>query len=274
MRILFFMLTTCVLLTGCSTTMPQRVAYPPSTQLEMQSAQHWDILSADVAYQIYTQLIKKNLLDVPVYVKYTCGSDSNTCKTNETAPFNEGFRDLLISSLVAFNVTTVAQPTEDSITVDYKSQVVFHAGKNMMPTKPGMLTALTAGIMVFRNVTTDFLTLAAASAIDVFHAQHYSPEIYEVIITTSIVNEQKYLFRQSDIYYINDVNFWHYLDNQGGAQEIQLTNSSFNRTSVQAAQSSTVGKQNILQPLPLPDEPKDMTVVEPKKLSPDKGTDI
>jgi hypothetical protein len=49
---------------------------------------------------------------------------------------------------------------------------------------------------------------------------------YEVIITTSIINDNLYLMRKSDIYYINDTDFWQYQPSVP-AQEIQLTSSRF-----------------------------------------------
>ena len=90
-----------------------------------------------------------------------------------------------------------------------------------------MLTALGAGVAVLRNAPTDLIIIAAAGAIDLANAAYVENGHYEIIITTSMVNMKKYLFRTSSIYYINDEDFWHYQLSSGKAKEIKITNSDF-----------------------------------------------
>jgi hypothetical protein len=194
--------------TSCS-HIPQPAPYAFSEQQKMQATHHWDILASDVANQINNQLITRDYIDSSVYIQSTCGSDSTPCDQNETTQFNEAFRDLLITRLVSFGVPTSAEKKKNDIEVLYKVQVVYHASTRYA-LAPGTLTALTTAISVFRNTSGIAQSLALAAGIDIAYATSPGHGHYEIIITTSMVTDEKYLFRTSDIYYINDPDFWQY----------------------------------------------------------------
>jgi hypothetical protein len=198
-----------IFLLGSCTRLPQPASYAFSEQQKMQAAHHWDVLANDVANQINNSLIINDYVDKLVYVKGTCGNDAVPCEQGQTTQFNEGFRDLLITRLVNYGVPTSNEKNPTDIVVDYKVQVIYHAS-NRYSIPPGMLTALTAAITVLRGAPDSIKALAIAAGIDI--ANSTAPMIghYEVIITTSMVSDKKYLFRTSDIYYINDPDFWHY----------------------------------------------------------------
>ena len=195
-------------LSSCS-RIPQPASYAFTEQQKMQAAHHWDVLASDVANQINNQLVISDYVDKSVFVKSTCGTDANPCERGETTQFNEGFRDLLITRLVNFGVPTSIDKKISDIEVNYKVQVIYHAS-NRYTVAPGMVTALTAAVAVFRNAPTTIQALAVAAGLDFANAAAPLNGHYEVIITTSMVTDEKYLFRTSDIYYINDPDFWHY----------------------------------------------------------------
>ena len=202
------------LLAGC-TRIPQPASYAYSEQHKMQAAYHWDVLASDVADQINNQLIRSDYIDKTVFVKSTCGTDAAPCERGQTTQFNEGFRDLLITRLVNFGVPTSTEKTISAIQVDYKVQVIYHA-TNRQTFAPGSLVALTAAIDVFRHAPSELQLLALATGLEIMNAAGPRTGHYEVIITTSMVADEKYLFRTSDIYYINDPDFWHYQDYSTG----------------------------------------------------------
>ncbi|MBU1232137.1 MAG: hypothetical protein KKD01_01480 [Proteobacteria bacterium] len=211
-----------ILLSGC-TRIPQPASYAYSEQQKMQAAQHWDILASDVANQINNQLISSDYLDKAVFVKATCGSDAVPCDQGETSQFNEGFRDLLITRLVHFGVPTSIEKKLSDIEVDYKVQVIYHStSRSSLP--PGALTVLTTAVSVLRSVPGEIQAIATAVGLDIFNAAAPSVGHYEVIITTSMVADEKYLFRTSDIYYINDPDFWHYQNTSQG-KTIQMVST-------------------------------------------------
>ena len=208
--------------TSCS-RIPQPASYAFSEQQKMQATDHWDVLASDVANQINNQLIISDYIDSSVYVKTTCGTDATPCKQEETTPFNEAFRDLLITRLVNFGVPTSIEKKVADIEVNYKVQVVYHASTRYT-LAPGTLTALTTMVSVFRDASSTVKLLALAAGLDIANATSPGNGHYEVIITTSMVTDEKYLFRTSDIYYINDPDFWQY-QNAPTGKTIQMVST-------------------------------------------------
>jgi hypothetical protein len=222
-RVILFCL--CILLCSGCTRIPQPAGYSFGEQQKMQAAHHWDVLANDVANQINIELIAQGRLNTAVYVQHTCGQP-NDCGPGETFPFDEGFNDLLTTQLVNFGIPTRVEEDENSLTVNYKVQVLYHQATRFQNPRPGVITALTAGIMVFRNAPAEIATLAAAIAVDGLWSTAVFNGHYEVIITTSIVDDNLYLMRKSDIYYINDPDFWHYQQTTP-ADEIELTSFGY-----------------------------------------------
>ncbi len=221
--LLYFSLFLLVIfLSGCL-RIPQPTTYAYSEQQKMQAAHHWDVLANDVANQVNNELIRQGYIETPVFVRHSCGIP-DSCGPGETFPFDEGFNDLLTTQLVSFGVPTQAAQEEKGLTVDYKVQVLYHRANRNQVLRPGTITALTAGIMVFRNAPQEIINIAAAAAVDLARSYAVMNGHFEVIITTSIVDDNMYVMRKSDIYYIQDADFWHYKQTEPAA-EIELTNS-------------------------------------------------
>jgi hypothetical protein len=212
--------------TSCS-RIPQPAPYAFSEQQKMQATHHWDVLASDVANQINNQLILSDYIDRAVYVKTTCGSDATPCEQEETTQFNEAFRDLLITRLVSFGVPTSIEKKATDIEVNYKVQVVYHSSTRRT-LAPGTLTALTAMVSVFRDASFTVKLLALAAGLDIANSTSPGNGHYEVIITTSTVTDGKYLFRTSDIYYINDPDFWQY-QNAPTGKTIQMVSGKISK---------------------------------------------
>lgn len=224
MRPIVFTALICLFILGTNgcTRIPQPVTYDYTEQQKMQAAHHWDVLANDVANQITNTLQQNNYSSAPIFVRTTCGTENTPCQPGETTQFNEGFRDLLITQLVHFGVPTSANEDPKSIIVNYKVQVVYHRDKRTAARPPGVLTALTAAVSVLRWSSFDVQAVAAAGFMDLASSYTNDAGQYEIIITTSMISGNKYLFRSSDIYYINDLDFWHY-QNTTQSKEIQIT---------------------------------------------------
>ncbi|WP_457572682.1 hypothetical protein [Desulfolithobacter sp.] len=195
-----------LLLAGCSRT-PQPVGYPATEQRKMQAVHHWDVLAQDVANEINNELIRQGYLETPVYVRSTSDGDSVG-----VSPFAASFRDLLVTRLVQFGVPTLNGPSADGLEVRYSVQVISYRDRPGLEEKiwPGMLTLLGSGITVLRYVPTDYLTLLGSMMADVVASTYEDTGRYEVVISTSIVSGNRYLVHRSDIYYIDDPDFWQY----------------------------------------------------------------
>ena len=224
MKCLLLLVTSLFLITSCA-RIPEPVGYEYSKQQKMQAVHHWNVLAKDLSNRINNELIRSDFLNTTIYVKTTCGNDSNSCEERETSEFNEGFRDLLITELVAYGIPTSAIPDNEAITVNYKVQIVRHRKNRYRTIYPGVITALTTAVTVLRNAPSMFLTIGSAAGVDFFNGTYAQKTDLEVVITTSMIFRKKYFFRSSDIYYINAEDYYHYHENNNTAETVQLTNS-------------------------------------------------
>lgn len=211
------------LLSGCASRIPEPIAYPYSQQQKMEASYHWQVLAEDLANRINKELVLTDNANRNVAVKETCGNEAKPCGPTETSSFNEAFRDLLITNLVGYGIPTRKQKDDETLEIQYKVQVVRHAGERMRTLQPGLLTGLSAAIVVLRNAPSEVITLALGATADIANANMTTNGHYEIIITTSVLDGEKYLFRASDIYYINDKDFWQYQENLAQAKTMKLT---------------------------------------------------
>ncbi len=213
--LLFFIFIIC----AC-TRLPQPASYDYSEQQKMQAAHHWDVLAWDVANQINNQLIQSDYIDMAVFVKETCSTDQVPCPPGETTTFNESFHDFLKTRLYEFGVTTRKKPDPKAISVNYKVQVVYHRHERHA-LQPGFFTAISTAIIVLRDLGSNAQILGIGAGLDLINSTQPLAGHYEIIITTSMVKNNKYLFRTSDVYYVNDDDFWHY-QNVANGSDIML----------------------------------------------------
>lgn len=233
MRFFFAALVVLHLMFACA-RIPEPVGYEYSKQQQMQAAHHWDVLAIDIANEINNELIQNDYLDTPVFVRQTCGDENSTCDPLQTTTFNETFRDLLITHLVKLGVPTSSANSKETITINYKAQPIYHHARRWRTIRPGMLTALTAGVMVIKNAPAEIIAIATAGAIDGLNAGYTSSSNFEVIITTSMITKQNYLYRNSNIYYINDADSWHY-QTHSTTTEFELTSDHSSTPKEQSA---------------------------------------
>lgn len=210
------------LFTACS-RIPEPITHEYTQQKKMQAVEHWNFLARDVAARLNHELVVYDYLSTPVYVKETCGDEKTPCRPNQTSSFNEAFHDLLITQLVNYGIQTRIEPTDNALAINYKVQIVRHRAKRVRSLPPGTFTALTATILVLRNASSELVSLVTAGAADLLNSGMTDKGNYEILITTSISSSGKYMFRTSDIYYINDEDFWQYQENMGQAGVISLS---------------------------------------------------
>lgn len=212
MRSILFLCIFFPAIVSCSSRIPEPITYKYTQQQKMQASQHWLVLAQDLANRINNELILTDNIETAVFVKPTCGDEITPCEPNETTTFNEAFRDLLITSLYGYGIPTRSERGEDAIDVLYKVQVVRHNTDRSRSLQPGLLTTLSTAIIVLRDAPTNLMLLATGVGADIANTSFTSSGHYEVIITTSMIDGDKYLFRASDIYYINDKDFYQYQD--------------------------------------------------------------
>ena len=199
-RTLLPLLAAAALAGGCSTLdVPRADNYPATGQKKARAVHHWDVLADDVASRVAQKISEWPPGEHPIYIPPAGESG-----------FNQSFRKLLITHLVERGIALSTTPTPIELVLE--TQLVQHrapvSNRAQMP-----LTRLTAGVAVARDwylyahtgVAAVAGGLAAAAMVDATllatdGAAAGGPTRTEVLITTSLESNQRYLARTADLY--------------------------------------------------------------------------
>lgn len=200
---------------GCASPVPVATNFPISTQKVARTAHHWDVVADDVITQTLASIENK-----PELQRRAIVIDSDAPSTT----FDRAFRNFMITRLVdkglPVNVCRTAAQTSTGfsqppglppVNVQYETQIVQHRGR--MPVyRPGALTWLAGNIAAIYNLSVvdhsrDFIGGAAAGLVilnDVIAGHAAAPTRTELILTTTITEDNRYIMRKNDVYYIPD----------------------------------------------------------------------
>lgn len=182
--------------------MPSAEPFPDTSLRKAKSAEHWNVIAGDVALQTAGLRNRPELQGKPLYVS----------PSEDNSDFSRGFQSMLISKLVNGGMNVATRP-EGAVHVTYEAQVVRHlAGQGDY--QPGTVAALAGGILVAREIAVGSASstakavgvsaLIAGADLLVAHAKLHSATNTEVIVTTSLIDNNKYLMRKTDVYYVED----------------------------------------------------------------------
>jgi hypothetical protein len=186
---------------------PVATTYPVNFQKKMQAAHHWDVLTADVAKRLRDNLIGSGEPQGrPVAL--------NVQQPRYNSQFGIAFHNLLITHLLEQGFVMTENPSF-GLPVSYDIQVVTHQDRGFIRPTPGLFTALTGTVLVLRDVA-DSQSAAAATvlgavALDVASGFVTDTPNSEIIVTTSVMCEDRYVSRVRDIYYVSDNNVDQYI---------------------------------------------------------------
>ena len=201
-----FAMLVCLGLGACMSQVPVATTYPVTYQKKMQAAQHWDVLSADVAQRLHDNLIASDLSQGrPVALSLQ--------RPKYTSEFGIAFHNLLITHLMNRGFIMSENPNE-GLPVSYDIQVITHKDRGFIRPAPGTFTALTGAVMVVRDAADHSAALSnmlGAVALDVATGFLTDTPNSEIIVTTSVMREDRYISRVRDIYYVSDNNVDHYI---------------------------------------------------------------
>ena len=209
MKTFLFATIGLTLLAGCASQVPIPSNYPISTQHKARSVHHWDVLAEDVTTQTIAALKKNNI---------SAAADLYVAPPPENTPFVKAFRNLLITRMVNRGLQVTSSP-DGAIELQYETQLVRHESGRYAHIH-GSFSALTAGIWVMRDLAAaGSAALPGAfglAALADYGLGQYAggPTPTEMIVTSSIVVDRKYLFRKSDIYYIEDADVGLFVEQQ------------------------------------------------------------
>lgn len=192
------------LVAGCSQLagMPSAEPFPDASLRKAKSAEHWNVIAGDVASQTAGLRNRPELQGKPLYVS----------PSGDNSDFSRGFQSMLISKLVNGGMNVATRP-EGALQVTYEAQVVRHlAGQGDY--QPGTVAALAGGILVAREIAigsasstakaVGVTAVIAGADLLVAHAKLHSATNTEVIVTTSLIDNNRYLMRKTDVYYVED----------------------------------------------------------------------
>jgi len=197
----------CLGLGACMSQVPVATTYPVNFQKKMQAAHHWDILTADVAKRLHDNLIGSGEPQGrPIAL--------NVQQPRYNSQFSMAFHNLLITHLLEQGFVMSENPST-GLPVSYDVQVVTHKDRGFIRPTPGLFTALTGTVLVIRDVADSHSAIAAtmlgAVVLDVASGFVTDTPNSEIIVTTSVMNGDRYVSRLRDIYYVSDNNVDQYI---------------------------------------------------------------
>lgn len=188
---------------GCVGNMPTAQNYASSQQKIAVAAQHWGMIAGDAVEQT----------KIALHQHLSGGEKAVFVADNSRSEFGKAFRNYMIAGLVNSGVP-VSDKKEGAIEITYETQVIRHnpRGAAFDPRsngyRPGMLAGGTTGYWVLRNASLGWIaatTSALAGGYDVYRQGHPEPTGVELLLTISIVQNSRYLMRNTDAYYVEDV---------------------------------------------------------------------
>lgn len=171
-----------VLVAGCARPLdvPEDEAHAVSAQKTSRAVHHWDVMAADVAAHVADRLREWPPGEHPIHVVVGPAESE----------FNTGFRQLLVTRLVERGITLSTEPTANVLKVDTQL-VQHHAGAPA--TSSGM--RLTGNVQVVRSPA-GYVPVSPVAWVPA------GPLRTEILVTTSLERESRFLVRTSSVYSI------------------------------------------------------------------------
>jgi len=197
---------------GCASPVPVAQNFPLSFQKVARTAQHWNVVADDVV-NTTIQSINSNpvLQNRPMFVP----------RFADASAFDASFRDFVITNMVNRNVEvnvcysdSASQSgfsTASPVQVQYEARIISHRA-GVTNYLPGAFTMLGAGVGVIYNIAESDLSnksiiasaLGIGAAIDLARANITRSTSTELVLTTTIAENNRFIMRRSDIYYVPD----------------------------------------------------------------------
>ncbi|WP_159051668.1 hypothetical protein [Thauera aromatica] len=193
---------------GCASPVPVAQNFELTRQKVARAAHHWDVVAEDVVSQTLQSVAEKPQLQ---------GRGFFVTPTRNTA-FEVAFRDFMITHLVQRGATVseckIGSPAVPGfardgadVEVRYHTQIIVHSGRGW-DYQPPRLTLLASGVAVLREIFLDDHEVAGALtgvALAEWWAGHMArPTRTELIVTTTVVENNRFVMRTKDIYYVPD----------------------------------------------------------------------
>lgn len=188
-------------LAGCSSApIPLSRNFESTTQHKVRAAGHWELLARDVAARTRATLEKAG---------YDARTPMHVAPPASATAFDFAFREFLITEMVQSGAAVHQQPGAE-LSVTYQSQVVRH-NSDRPYFIPGQFTMLAAGLIAAYGLRHEHLDAKLLAGVGLTAAADYAnsvasggPTNTELILTTTVAREGRYLSRTTDVYYLEN----------------------------------------------------------------------
>lgn len=211
-----------LLASACATShapAPLATNFETSKQHKLQAAAHWNSIAKDVATQLSARVPKETALYM------TQGARASS--------FEQAFAGQLITALMESGYVLKRSP-EGALHVAVETQAVPFAADRPQYRHAGKATALGAGLWVLYDIAEHassgagkaaMLVLGAGDAYAWFNSEFASggtPSM-EIIVNTSVTDANRYIARNTSVYYVADEDKRLYVgSNQAAAKTFQI----------------------------------------------------
>lgn len=191
-------------------------SYPLTTQEKIQAVYHWGLLAEHIAGLVKVALeteYTNNRLGRPIYVA-----------PSGITPFEKVFHALLMTKLFATGLSISNNP-EQSLLLSFDIELVKHP-KRLIRVNKDIYRSLGPGLIVKSHIPLSEFQKASHRDYQVGRNTVLSNEgsdylftlpENEIIITSSLTYNDRYIMRNSSVYYIDDPEWWQY------AQRAEIT---------------------------------------------------
>lgn len=209
-RTLTFVLVASASVAGCTQvrSVPTPVDQPPSTQERLQAGKHWAAVASHVASQLHDP---RRRLPEPRLI-YVSEAPHDT-------PFDTTFREMLRGELLRRGYAVATERQHAPLVLEVSTQVIVHHDRDVRRLVPGQFLVMAGLSFLGLNAVNwshpEILAVPAAGALDLAAwydpiATQWSVPNHELVVTTAISAADRYLFSNTDVYYINDPDVSHY----------------------------------------------------------------
>jgi len=182
--------------------------FPLTTQQKMQAVHHWNLMAKDIAAQVKEALATR----YPGRVRAIYVSPSGI------TPFEKVFHALLITRLFEAGLS-ISNDAGDNLILSFDIELIRHP-KRVFGVDPQTYHLLGPGLMVKNGASNrlgsgDDMTNYRVDRTARLHPQAkaaaFAPPLNEIVITSSLTQNGSYILRDSSIYYVDDPEWWQYV---------------------------------------------------------------
>lgn len=178
---------------------------------------HWRILARDSARRIIDCVQGRTVVDwasqkpKPLCAQGTDGLNQLPLyveQVDTAMPFARAYHESLVTELVQRGQTVSLNP-EGALTVRFRIGFFPRDEKVSLDSFPGTFTWLGAGIWALKDTGALWRLLSIGALTDI-HAAANRFGGAQVLVTTSLMNGERFVLRSANAYYVEDADFGHY----------------------------------------------------------------